>query len=54
MLLPTYYMRSKAQVRQLAESGVCEIEALDHTGNPIIEDKVARDLFLHYVARKQE
>ena len=53
VILKTYYMRRSAQIRQLIENGFLEVEALDRNGNIINDDKVAKDLYLHYIARKQ-
>lgn len=53
VVLRTYYMRRSAQIRQLIENGFHEVEALDLDGNTVNDDKAAKNLFLHYVARKQ-
>lgn len=51
--LRTYYMRRSAQIRQLIENGFSEAEAVDRDGNVINDDKAAKSIWLHYIARKQ-
>jgi ubiquinone/menaquinone biosynthesis C-methylase UbiE len=52
--LRTYYMRRSAQIRQLIDNGFSEAEAVDRNGNTINDDKAAKSIFLHYMARKQK
>jgi SAM-dependent methyltransferase len=54
ILLPTYYMRSDAQIKQLSENGFCQAEAIDEKGKTVEKDRVTKGLFLHYIARKLE
>jgi SAM-dependent methyltransferase len=54
MVLPTYYIRRDAQVRQLIEHGFSEVEAFGRSGNTIESGKTVKDLFLFYVARKRQ
>jgi ubiquinone/menaquinone biosynthesis C-methylase UbiE len=54
MVLPTYYIRRDAQVRQLIEHGFSEVEVLDQSGNIVESGRAVKDLFLYYVARKKQ
>lgn len=53
ILLPTYYMRRQAQVKQLLELGFSQVQTVDQKGNVPDEDCVVKDQFLHYVAHKR-
>ncbi|MBZ5508898.1 MAG: class I SAM-dependent methyltransferase [Acidobacteriia bacterium] len=52
VVLPTYYMRRQAQVKQLLEFGFSQVQAVDQKGTVLDDDREAKDQFLHYVARK--
>ena len=54
MVLPTYYVRKDAQIKQLIESGFWQIEVIDQEGTMVDNKRTAKDLFLHYMARKQD
>ena len=53
MVLPTYFMRRDAQVKQLMEHGFSEVEVFDQKGNAVESGRTAKDLFLFYLARKK-
>lgn len=52
MILPTFYTRRDAQVRQLHDHGFSQVEVLDQNGNTVESGSKVRDLYLSYVARK--
>ena len=53
-VLPTYFIRRDAQIRQLIEHGFYEVEILDQNGNTVESGRTIKDPYLFYVSRKDK
>jgi ubiquinone/menaquinone biosynthesis C-methylase UbiE len=52
MLIPRYFIKKEAQVRQLSDAGFCQVEALAGDGSPLDEKNRSKDHLVYYIARK--